>query len=170
MPMIDLTLPEGALEPDARAEAVAELTEALLRAEGAPDNEATRAMSWAFVHELPQDAVNVGGAPSERPVYRVMLTVPAGTLLHGPGPFAGQSRRQLVREVTEILLRAEGTGYDDTEAGRVYCIVREVAEGFWGGMGTTFRMEDIAAFAVPELAQTAVSERAREALAAPAKS
>ena len=164
MPMFDLTYPEGALDPEARAEAVEKLTAALLRHEGAPDNEATRAMSWTLVHELPADCVNVAGRPAARPVYRVLVTVPEGTLLQGPGPFAVVSRRNLVREVSEILLEAEGTEYSDIEAGRVQCLIREISDGYWGGIGTTFRMEDIAAFATPELPQTAVSEQARETL------
>jgi phenylpyruvate tautomerase PptA (4-oxalocrotonate tautomerase family) len=165
MPMIDLTCPAGALEPAQRAEAVERLTAALLQHEGANDNEQTRAMSWTVVHELPAGALNVGGTPAERPVYRVMITVPEGTLLQGPGPIGTQSRRNLVREVAEILLAAEGTEYSDAEAGRVYCIVREVNDGYWGGMGTTFRMEDIVATATPEAPQTPVSEQARAAIA-----
>jgi phenylpyruvate tautomerase PptA (4-oxalocrotonate tautomerase family) len=166
MPMIDLTCTEGALEPEARAEAVEKLTAALLRNEGATDNEATRVMSWGFVHELPREAVNVGGRPAERPVYRLVITVPAGTLLHGPGPIGVQSRRNLVREATEILLEAEGTEFSPAEAGRVYCVIQEVADGFWGGLGTTFRIEDIVAFASPDAPQTAVAEQARAALEA----
>jgi len=165
MPMIDLTYPEGALEPGARAEAVERLTAALLRHEGASDNEQTRAMSWTLVHELPAGALNVGGAPAEEPVYRVFVTVPRGTLLQGPGPVGSASRRNLVREVAEILLEAEGGGYSEVEAGRVYCLVREVDDGYWGGMGTTFRMEDIVATATPEAPQTPVSEAARAAIA-----
>ena len=161
MPMIDLTYPEGALEADARAEAVEKLTAALLRHEGAPDNDQTRAMSWAVVHELPAHALNVGGTPAERPVYRLVMTAPEGTLLHGPGPVGAQSRRALVREATEIVLAAEGTRHTDADAGRVYCIVREVSDGYWGGMGTTFRMEDIVATAAPDAPQTPVSEHAR---------
>ena len=164
MPMFDITYPEGALEPDARAEAVEKLTAALLRHEGAPDNEATRAMSWTLLHELPNWAVNVGGKSAEPPCYRVFVTVPEGTLLQGPGPFAVMARRNLVREVSEILLEAEGTEYSDAEAGRIQCLIREVPDGYWGGIGTTFRMEDIAAFATTELPQTAVSEHARETL------
>jgi phenylpyruvate tautomerase PptA (4-oxalocrotonate tautomerase family) len=161
MPMIDLTYPEGALEAEARAEAVEKLTAALLRNEGADDNAQTRAMSWTVVHELPAEALNVGGTPAERPVYRLTITVPEGTLLQGPGPVGAQSRRNLVREATEILLAAEGSEYSDAEAGRVYCIVREVSDGYWGGMGTTFRMDDIVATATPDAPQTAVSEQAR---------
>jgi phenylpyruvate tautomerase PptA (4-oxalocrotonate tautomerase family) len=164
MPMIDLTYPEGALDPDARAEAVEKLTAALLRNEGAVDNEQTRAMSWTVVHEVPAGALNVGGTPAEEPVYRLMITVPEGTLLQGPGPVGTQSRRTLVREAAEILLAAEGTGYSDVEAGRVFCIVREVTDGYWGGMGSTFRMDDIVATATPDAPQTPVSERARAAV------
>jgi phenylpyruvate tautomerase PptA (4-oxalocrotonate tautomerase family) len=164
MPMIDLTYPEGALELEQRAEAVERLTAALLQHEGAADNEQTRAMSWTVVHELPIGALNVGGTPAERPVYRVLITVPEGTMLQGPGPIGTHSRRNLVREVAEILLAAEGTEYSDAEACRVYCLVREVGDGYWGGMGTTFRIEDIVATATPEVPQTAVSERARAAI------
>lgn len=165
MPMIDLTYPEGALDPDARADAVEGLTAALLRNEGATDNDATRAMSWTIVHELPREAVNVGGSPAERPVYRVMVTVPEGTLLQGPGPVGTQSRRSLVRDVSEILLAAEGTEYSEIEAARVFCIVREVEDGYWGGMAQLFRMDDIVATANAEAPQTAVSESARAAVA-----
>lgn len=164
MPMIDLTYPEGALDGEARAEAVEKLTAALLRNEGASDNEQTRAMSWTIVHELPPYALNVAGAPAERPVYRLVITVPEGTLLHGPGPVGTQARRGLVREATEILLAAEGTDYSDAEAARVYCVLREVQDGYWGGMGSIFRMEDIVATATPEAPQTAVSEQARAAI------
>lgn len=165
MPMIDLTYPEGALDAEARGEVVEKLTAALLRHEGAADNEQTRAMSWTLVHELPPHALNVGGTPVERPVYRVLVTVPEGILLQGPGPVGSTARRNLVREVTEILLAAEGTPYGEAEAGRVYCLVREVSDGYWGGMGTTFRIEDIVATATPEAAQTEVSERARASIA-----
>lgn len=139
------------------------LSDALLRHEGATVNQYTRAMAWTLVHELPADAVNVDGRPVERPVYRVTITAPAGTLLHGPGPVGTESRRNLVREVTEILLAAEGTEHTPAEAGRVYCIVQEVQDGYWGGMGTVFRMDDIVATANPDAPQTAVSAQAREA-------
>lgn len=164
MPIFDLTYPEGALDAARRAQAVEKLTSALLRHEGAPaDNLYVRGMAWGFVHELPEDAVNVGGRPAARPVYRVMLTVPEGTLLHGPGPAGPPSRRNLVREVTEILLEAEGTGFSAEEALRVYCIIREVDNGFWGGFGTTFQMKDIVAVGMPEAGDTDLAAQVREA-------
>ena len=168
MPMIDLTYPQGALDPDDRDEAVERLTEALLRLEGAPVNDQTRAMSWVFVHELSPAAVYVAGRQAEPPmlpIYRVWITVPEGTLLDGPGPVATMQRSQLFREVTEILLGAEGTGYSDADAARVYCLVRPVRDGNWGGLGSIFRIEDISAFANADLPQTPAAERARSVFA-----
>lgn len=84
MPMFDVALPAGALEPSGLTTLVEGLTTALLRWEGAPDNPAARALSWGFVHGLPSGAVNVGGKPVELPIYRVFLTVPQGTPgIHG---------------------------------------------------------------------------------------
>lgn len=32
----------------------------------------------------------------------------------------------------------------------MYCIIREVEDGYWGGFGTIIRMEDIVAIGMPE--------------------
>jgi hypothetical protein len=99
----------------------------------------------------------------DEPRYQVRITAPAGTLLHGPGPFALISRRNLIREVTEIVLEAEGSAYDDINAGRVWCLITEVPDGYWGGLGEMFRMHDISAYASDEVAPTELSVRARAA-------
>jgi len=164
MPMIDLTYPEGALEPDALATAVDRLTESLLRNEAAIDNERIRAIAWTYAHEQPRGTIYGGGKPAELPYYRVQFTVPEGTLIHGPGPYAVQARANLFREAAEILLDAEGTPLTDANVARIWCFVTEVRDGFWGGLGSVFRMADIAGFASDELAATELSERAREAL------
>jgi phenylpyruvate tautomerase PptA (4-oxalocrotonate tautomerase family) len=150
MPMIDFYCPAGAMDDEARATALEKMTEALLRWEGAPDNERTRALSWGFIHELPRGAVNVAGRPAAAPVYRVSVTVPAGTLLHGPSPLATHQRAGLVRELTDIILEAEGDENAAADAGRVFCVIGEVANGFWGGMGALFPIQDIFDFAVNE--------------------
>lgn len=166
MPMIDLYCPRDALTRENLGVAIEELTTALLRHEGAADNAQTRAMSRAFVHELPTRHVFLGGRPSTEPTYRVVLTVPAGTLLQGPGPVGTASRNAVVREVTEILLRAEGSEFTPAGAARVFCIVHEVPDGHWGGMGRAFRIDDIVAFSNPEAPQTDAAREARDAIAA----
>lgn len=167
MPMIDVTLPEGAVSEEAKGELVEKLTATLIAREGAPDNEYVRAITWCFVEERPAGGVNVGGRPAERPVYRVVLTVPEGApTLHGP--LMGGNREKLVREVTEHVLAAEGTPYSDAEAGRVWVQMREIREGHWGGFGALAGIEDIATYAgLPPGGQpTERGERAREAFEA----
>ena len=107
MPMFDLTLPAGALEPSALATLVEGITTALLHWEGAPDNPVSRSAAWGFVHELPEGAINVGGEPVELPVYRVFLTVPQGTPgIHGP--LNEQRRNKLVARGDRARARGRG--------------------------------------------------------------
>jgi phenylpyruvate tautomerase PptA (4-oxalocrotonate tautomerase family) len=63
MPMLELTYPEGALQPDARALLVEQLTAALMRWEGAPDTAFFRQATWALIHERPAWAINRAGPP-----------------------------------------------------------------------------------------------------------
>ena len=163
MPMIDLTFPSGALTLESQAELVDQLTAALLRNEGAPDNDRTRAMTWMYLHEVPPAAINVGGRPAGVPVYRVVITVPEGTLLHGPGPVGSTARRNLVSEVTDAVLAAEGGTPASADRGRVYCLVREISDGHWGALGSTIRMEEIASIASDEQ-ETPLGKQARESI------
>jgi phenylpyruvate tautomerase PptA (4-oxalocrotonate tautomerase family) len=65
MPMLELTYPEGALQPDARALLVEQLTAALMRWEGGPDTAFLRQATWALIHERPAWAINRAGAPAD---------------------------------------------------------------------------------------------------------
>lgn len=163
MPMIDLTFPEGALNLKSQADLADQLTAALLRNEGAPDNERTRAMTWTYLHESAPGEMYIGGQPADLPVYRVLITVPEGTLLHGPGPVGATARRNLVGEVTDIVLAAEGAPPTRADRGRVYCLVQEISDGYWGALGSTIRMEDIASIASSEL-ETPLGQEAKEAI------
>lgn len=164
MPMMDLSYPEGALSPEGRADVVEKLTHALLRNEGATTNRQTLGMSWVYVHELPDWAVNVGGHSAVRPIYRLMVTVPRGTLLEGPGPVGLTSKRNLIREATEIILAGEGTPYSPQESLRVMVLVREIEDAYWGGFGTTIRMEDIVSIVEDSAEPTQVSTKVREVM------
>ena len=161
MPLIDLTYPQDTFDDQSRSELVERLTSTLLRLEGAPDNASTRVMSRCFVHELPAEHMYVAGQRYPEPTYRIVCTVPKGTLLHGPlGAF---SRRELVKEMTQAILDAEGTEYSDQDAGRIFCLIQEINDGFWGGMGEIFTMTDIVNFGAEEPA-TDVARRAKAAL------
>ena len=143
MPMIDLTIPPGALDPAARSWLVDELLSALLRWERAPDNERSRSLAWAFVNEA--DAVTVAGdrrAPT-LPRYRVGVRTPAGAL-------DDERRSGLVGDVTELVLRAEGSLNTPENADRVWVILDEVTEGGWGAGGRIWRLADMAGYVLDD--------------------
>ncbi len=157
MPMIDLTLPQGALKPEAKDRLMQELTRSLLKWEGAPDNPQAASIAWAYVDERPAGDVYVGGVkqPAAAARYRVIVTVPQGAL-------DDQRKAGLVEEVNRLVLAAEGSQPNPQNGLRVWCIIREVPDGNWASLGRIFRIKDIAAFVGADGA------RVREALPATA--
>jgi phenylpyruvate tautomerase PptA (4-oxalocrotonate tautomerase family) len=140
MPMIELTLPQGALDKPAQDDLMEKLTLTLLRWEGAPpESDAAKDVSWGYVDEKPASNVYHRGRPQpEQPLYRVKVTVPERAL-------DDERKTGLVAEMTRHVLGAEGASPDDEAAGmRVWVIVREVPDGNWGGAGRIWRLRDIA--------------------------
>jgi phenylpyruvate tautomerase PptA (4-oxalocrotonate tautomerase family) len=165
MPMIDVTLPQGAFTPSQREELARRLTAATLAGEGSPDNRYVRATTWCFFDERPVGAIQVGGHPADVPVYRVVLTIPEGSPALS-GPFRQVNRDRLVRAITEEVLEVEGTRYSDAAAARVWVQLREIREGYWGAVGAAGRMADIAGVAgvPPDGVLTERAMRVRAAL------
>lgn len=154
MPMLDVFLPHGALSSEAERSLLEELTTILLRTEGAdPDNPAVRPMAKAFVH---RPEVFVAGAAAEKPHYRVLAAVPEGQLN------GGERKQQLIAEVTDAVLRAEGSASDRDRA-RVWVFPLEIPEGHWGANGTALGLQDILAAAIGDTdkAQHVAQERIR---------
>lgn len=140
MPMIELTLPAGALDKPAQDALMQELTTTLLRWEGAPpDGEAARSVSWGYVDERPAANVYRGGAPEpDEPTYRVTITVPERAL-------DDERKAGLVADATRHVLEADGADTGDEDAlMHVWVLIREVPDGNWGGAGRIFRLRDIA--------------------------
>ena len=97
MPMIDVTIPEGALKPEAEQRLLKELGDILIRHEGfAADNKTAQSVTVLFLHR--PAAVFVAGAPSDRPRYRIVPTVPEGQ-------YTEASRQALVKDVTDAVVR-----------------------------------------------------------------
>lgn len=134
MPMIDVTIPEGALKPEAEDRMLKDLTDILIRAEGySSDNKVAQNVTWLFLHR--PAAVYVAGARSDTPRYRIVPTVPEGQ-------YTDAARASLVKEVTDAVVRADGGKFADV-APRVWVFPTEVPDGQWGGRGGIRRLADI---------------------------
>jgi phenylpyruvate tautomerase PptA (4-oxalocrotonate tautomerase family) len=150
MPMIDVTYPEGAIDPEAREKLVEDLTTALLRAERAPDTDFFRSVTWVYLHELPTHAVNASGRPVSEPNFRVEVTTPEGAL-------SDRRRAEMVEAGTAAVLDAAGLGQE--HGMRVWVLMREIAEGSWGAAGQVVQFKQLveAAKAEREKAQQPVA-------------
>jgi len=132
MPLIELSLPTGALEPDARDALVAELTTLVLAYQQMPDTELTRSIAWTYVDER---ALYVGGQPATTPHVRVKLTVPQFSLDE-------ELKEHLVDALTARVVQALGPAGDKRH---VWVLIDEVTDGNWAGDGRVFHFRDIAA-------------------------
>src|SRR5689334_6468051 len=102
----------------------------MLKWEGAPDTAFFRSISWAQMHELPAGAAHTADGVAEQVQFVVDVTVPAGAL-------SERRREGLVGDFTEIVRTAAGLPAE--EAYRIWVLVREVPEGFWGAGGQIVR-------------------------------
>jgi phenylpyruvate tautomerase PptA (4-oxalocrotonate tautomerase family) len=150
MPMIDATIPEGALKPEVEAKLLKELTDILITHEGFDvGNRNAQSVSVVFLHR--PAAVFVGGERSPAPRYRIVPTVPEGQ-------YTDASRRALVKDVTEAVVRADGGKYEDV-APRVWVFPTEVPDGQWGSRGVIRCLPDIQAFIAGEHERKVGDER-----------
>lgn len=125
MPCLDVTYPAGAIDESTRSELAEKLTTTFMHWEGAPDTDFFRQQCWVYFNELPEGTVNRAGVPTEVPVYRVNATVPAGAM-------SDRRKAGLVKDVTELLLEADGGDHDPL---RVWVLIGEVPNGNWGAAG-----------------------------------
>jgi phenylpyruvate tautomerase PptA (4-oxalocrotonate tautomerase family) len=144
VPFFELTYPEGALEPDARAQLMDDLTTALLRAERAPETQFFRDITWSYVHELPAGSVLAAGRPVDgRPTFKLDVTTPQGAL-------SDRRRAELVGDATRLISEAAGIPEDDTLQ-RVWVVMHEVTDGQWGAGGKVIRFQNLREIAQAEL-------------------
>ncbi|TYB49010.1 tautomerase family protein [Actinomadura chibensis] len=137
MPFVELFVRRGSLDQARREEIGGRLVSEVMVAEGAPDTEAARSISWLVVNEI--DAWFVGGKPlsaEEKPKYVVRVGVPAGSM-------DDDKRLEIVRRVTKVLADADDDPGRFAEATSAWVHINEVPEGNWGARGEIVRFEDI---------------------------
>jgi phenylpyruvate tautomerase PptA (4-oxalocrotonate tautomerase family) len=141
MPMIDATIPEGALQPQAEERLIKELTDILIAHEGFDvGNKVAHSVSVVFLHR--PAAVYVAGQRSPSPRYRIVPSVPEGQ-------YTDATRKALVEAVTDAVVRADGGKFEDV-APRVWVFPTEIPDGQWGSRGAIHRVPQIQAFIAGE--------------------
>jgi 4-oxalocrotonate tautomerase family enzyme len=61
MPLVHVTVPEGSLSDTRKQLMVEKVTAAALEAEGLPDNERTRMLTWVIINEVKDGNWGAGG-------------------------------------------------------------------------------------------------------------
>jgi phenylpyruvate tautomerase PptA (4-oxalocrotonate tautomerase family) len=136
VPMIDVTLPEGALTEGQRDALGERLTNTILKWEGAAEIPFSRQITVVYFDERPAGSIYVAGAQANEPRYRVLITIPEGSITDD------ERKAGLVEEVTRDVLEVDGTN-DETASFRVWVFIHEVPDGHWAGAGRIFRLRDI---------------------------
>jgi phenylpyruvate tautomerase PptA (4-oxalocrotonate tautomerase family) len=161
MPMLDAYIPDGALAPDAERSLLSELTDILLRNEGAdPADPRARAIAKIFLHR--PAALYVAGETPPEPHYRFIASVPEGQ-------FDAGRRSAIVREITDAVLVAEHGAYP-SDPNRVWVFAAEIPDGTWGGAGRIHTLADIAGYVLndPDKGRRYAEKRLAERRAADA--
>jgi phenylpyruvate tautomerase PptA (4-oxalocrotonate tautomerase family) len=133
MPKLELTIPAESLSEESQQELARDLGAALLRAEGAPDTEFFRSITWAHVHALPASSMQTPDGVAD-PHAVIEISVPDGAL-------SAKRKEGLVAETTELVLDA--TGWDREASWRVWTLIRDVPEGNWGAGGQVVHFEQL---------------------------
>ncbi|MGW0481434.1 tautomerase family protein [Nonomuraea sp. NPDC003214] len=139
MPFVELFVPKGSLDQERRENIGGRLVSEVMIAEGAPDNEVARSISWLVVNEV--DAWFIGGRElpaGEKPRYVVRVGVPAGSL-------TDDKRLDIVQRVTRVLADADPEPERFGRATSAWVHINEIPEGNWGAGGEIVRLENIAA-------------------------
>ena len=124
MPMIDLFAPQGVLPAAALTALAGRVVEAVHLEEGYSGSQIAASVTWTYVHEMPQGCLLVGTEPCRTPVYRVEVAAPIDSL-------DAAAKARLGEEIARLVFDAEGAAYDRAQAGRVWCLFRDVAAGEW---------------------------------------
>lgn len=140
MPMIDVTLPEGALSDEQRDALARRLTNTVLEWEGAAEIPFSRQITLVYFDERADGTVYVAGERASEPRYRILVTIPEGSIRDDA------RKAGMVEAMTRDVLAVEGADGDEAST-RVWVFIHEVPDGHWGGAGRIFRLRDIVALA-----------------------
>lgn len=134
MPLIQVDAPRGVLDKSQQDALMSQLSNSVLKAEGAPfESAGAQSLVWAHFNEKPQGTFYVGGVPLENPPFRIAVTTPQGAL-------NDETRASLISEIGRIVDDLVGP-YEDRL--NHWAMLYEVTDGGWAGAGQVFRLGDI---------------------------
>ena len=134
MPLIQVDAPRGDLDKSQQDALMSQLSNAVLKAEGAPlDSAGAQSLVWAHFNEKPEGTFYVGGTALEKPPFRIAVTTPQGAL-------NDETRTSLVAEIGRIVDDVVGP-YEDRL--NHWAMLYEVTDGGWAGAGQVLRLGDI---------------------------
>lgn len=163
MPMCDLFIQEGALEPDAERRLVARVSDLLVEHEMrrivdlVADSAAVQAstdraqsIAWMFVHRTDTyvAAQRVGPEAPRGPVYKFVVSIPEGQIDDVFIPAVN-------RDILTALVEAEDGRWARPEL-RMWVFVHEIKDGTWGAAGFPMTLEGIIDYVSPGLGKLAV--------------
>lgn len=143
MPLMELTYQEGAITPEARDQLVEDLTTNLLKAEGAPNTEFFRSVTWVLINERPAALTYAGDKPAAG-VVKLDVVTPEGAL--------NDERRGLMIEAGTATIR-EAFGIADQDALKVWVLCRDVVDGGWGAGGNVIHYKELVEIAKAQRAE-----------------
>ncbi len=147
MPLMELTYQEGAISPETRDQLVESLTTSLLKAEGAPNTEFFRSVTWVIVNERPAELVYAGDQPGAG-VVKLEVATPEGAL--------NDDRRAQMIEAGTAAIR-EAFGITDEDALKVWVLCRDVVDGGWGAGGNVIHYKELVEIAKAQREAAATS-------------
>lgn len=125
MPVIDITIPEGALSPEAKKELPETIGRIAIGYEGLSGSRFAEEFTWVYIHELPATLVTQVSGKPPKPIYRFVFTT-LTTLLDD------NSKHRLGTDVARAVYALEGTPFDEEEAyNRVWTFFDDVRQGDW---------------------------------------
>lgn len=133
MPLMELSYQEGAITPETRDELVETLTTSLLKAEGAPNTEFFRSVTWVLVNERSAELVYAGDKPGAG-VVKLDVVTPEGAL--------DDDRRARIVESGTAAIR-EAFGVADEDLLKVWVLCRDVVDGGWGAGGNVIHYKEL---------------------------
>ena len=138
MPIVDLTLPRGALQRPVLANLARALARSLLHCDLAKDNPRAESINGVYIHtqDLADLLVGGPGGAAGRPHFRIDVTLMAGAM-------SEVQREEIAALMTADVMAAEGGSMNPLNAARVWVIFHEVPDGHWAAGGRIYRLDDV---------------------------